>query len=128
MSRPSSAEYFAINLSEFVSNVPAMAIACGYEVTRYGVRATPCNTSFHQSYAGMPSRGIAGAALNICPTFSSNVNRETRSLTRSSKLNEVFLKGYSSCCEKEFIEIRKRLSNADSLIQFRIANCKVHFR
>src|SRR4029078_5311340 len=100
--RPSSAEYFAINLSEFVSNVAAMAIACGYEVTRYGVRATPCRTSFHQSYAGMPSRGIAGAAFNICPTFSSNVNRETRSLTRSSNVNDVFWNGYEFCCEKPF--------------------------
>ena len=38
--------------------------------------------SFHQLYAGIPRRSIAGAAFPICEAFSSSVKRRTRSSTR----------------------------------------------
>ena len=63
-------------------------------VTLKGVLATPCNVSFHQSYAGMPSLGIAGAVLSICFTFSSSVSRLTKSLTLLSMDSAVFHIGY----------------------------------
>src|SRR6266699_3336090 len=51
----------------------------------FPARATPCRPSFHQLYAGMPRRGMAGATSCICEVFSSRVMRETRSFTRSSR-------------------------------------------
>lgn len=42
--------------------------------------ATPCNASDHHSYAGIPSRGIAGAELTSWEIFSSSVSLETKSL------------------------------------------------
>ena len=47
-------------------------------------RETPCSASFHQPYAGIPSRGIAGAWLDtVCDAFSASVMRDTRSAARS---------------------------------------------
>src|SRR6185369_2419183 len=73
----------ATSCISFVSQVAARPIACGKTVA-YPARATPCSASFHQSYAGMPRRSIAGAPFIICETFSSSVMRETRSSTRAS--------------------------------------------
>src|SRR6266480_7653837 len=58
-------------------------MACGNTVA-YPSRAAPGRPSLHQWYCGMPRRGIAGAVCTICATFSSSVNRETKSLTRCS--------------------------------------------
>src|SRR6266436_2895698 len=66
-----------------VSHVAARPIAWGKTVA-FPERATPCKPSFHQLYAGTPSRGIAAATSCICETFSSRVMRETRSFTRCS--------------------------------------------
>src|SRR5690606_7493761 len=59
-------------------------------------RATPCNASFHQSYAGIPKRGTGFALFIIKPTFSSNDNKLIKFSTRSSVGRSGFLKGYSS--------------------------------
>src|SRR6266581_122437 len=67
-----------------VSHVAARPMAWGKTVA-FPARATPCSPSFHQLYAGMPRRGMAGATSCICEVFSSRVMRETRSFTRSSR-------------------------------------------
>src|SRR5216117_3116990 len=67
-----------------VSQVAARPMAWGKTVA-FPARATPCKPSFHQLYAGMLRRGIAGATSCICETLSSRVMRETRSFTRCSK-------------------------------------------
>lgn len=55
---------------------------------------TPCNASDHHSYAGIPSRGIAGAVFTSCKIFSSSVSRETRSLTRAEMGSVSLQNGY----------------------------------
>ena len=48
-------------------------------------RATPCRHSFHQLYAGTPSRGMAGAPCSICAIFSRRVICATRSAACCAK-------------------------------------------
>src|SRR6266567_1791796 len=67
-----------------VSHVAARPMAWGKTVA-FPARATPCSPSFHQLYAGIPRRGMAGVTSCICEVFSSRVMRETRSFTRSSR-------------------------------------------
>ncbi|CAL5386090.1 unnamed protein product [Camellia sinensis] len=55
---------------------------------------TPCNASDHHSYAGMPSRSMAGAELTSWETFSSSVRRETRSRARWRMGRVVSQNGY----------------------------------
>src|SRR5437899_1365284 len=46
---------------------------------------TPCAASFHQPYAEMPRREIAGAMFEFaCDAFSASVIRETRSAALSA--------------------------------------------
>ena len=52
-------------------------------------RATPCKASFHQSYSGICSRGIARDGFTSCDAFSSSVIRETRSSTRTLGLGRI---------------------------------------
>ena len=54
------------------SKIAARPIACGNTVA-VPARATPCRDSFHQLYAGMPSRGMAGESKRSWEAFSSSV-------------------------------------------------------
>jgi hypothetical protein len=78
------------------SQLEPIAWSIGYEVVFVSVvalplassceRETPCSASFHQPYCWTPSRGIAGAALELpCEAFSASVIRDTRSAARSWK-------------------------------------------
>ena len=69
-------------------------------------RATPCRDSFHQLYAGMPSRGMAGESKRSWEAFSSSVICATSSCAsrRASSRFIIgtfllsFSKGFSCTC------------------------------
>ena len=77
-----------------VSQVAAMPMTCG-KLVASPAKATPCRPSFHQSYAGTPRRGMAGAWSRICWTFSSSVIWEMSELMRSSRGADGFIQGRS---------------------------------
>ena len=77
----SSAMTSPISFIISTSHAAAIPIACGNTVAVPAL-ATPCTPSFHQLYAGIPNRSMAGASNLSCPIISAIVICSTNASAR----------------------------------------------